>query len=156
MFFVLVIFNYDFSASSSWVSFGSYVPCEFLSVIPPATPPDLSVLLDLLGLLRSAALLFSGSSVPIHKRYFLCGILLPFLCVCYYCELLKTDTPRVWSYYNCCLVLWTRRTLKPAGYFCLPILSLPFGCLGRPQEIIPVGNSPLQVLFIPPGKFLWF
>ena len=40
---------------------------------------------------------------------------------------------------------WTRRTLKPAGYFCLPISSLRLGCLGRPQETILVG-------YLPPGS----
>ena len=63
-------------------SFGSYVPCEFLPVTPPAAPLDLSVLLDLLGLLRAAALLFSGSSVPIHERYSLLWDLAPVLSVC--------------------------------------------------------------------------
>ena len=77
-------FKYDFSASSSWVSFGSSIPREFLSVIPPATPPDLSVLLDLLGLLRSAALLFSGSTVPIHKDYSLWDLAPVSLCVLFF------------------------------------------------------------------------
>ena len=55
----------------------------------------------------------------------------------------------------CILILRTRRILKPAGYFCLPILSLLFGCLGRPQEKFPWAYSPLQVLFFP-GNFSSF
>ena len=101
MFFVsfsfLVIFIYDFSASSSWIFLRLLRSLRIPPVTHPAAPLDLSVLLDLLGLLRVAALLFSGSSVPIHERYSLLWDLAPVLSVCYYLRTVNTKAPRVWS-----------------------------------------------------------
>ena len=52
-----------------------------------------------------------------------------------------------------CTFSWTRRILKPAGYFCLLISSLRLGCLGRPQETILVGYFPPRSQEIFPDTF---
>ena len=93
----LVIFIYDFSASSSCIFLRLLRSLRIPPVTHPAAPLDLSVLLDLLGLLRVAALLFSGSSVPIHERYSLLWDLAPVLSVCYFLRTVNTKAPRVWS-----------------------------------------------------------
>ena len=137
----------DFSAELLWTQ-----PRRFVLPVPSA-PAFLTVPLgeyscNALWISRyswtssdSSALQHScvfGSTVQ-SKRIILCGILLPFSPVTVSnCILILHRGANL-----CFPFLWfsvTRRTLKPAGYFCLPISSLWFGCLGRPQEIFSWAN----------------
>ena len=118
------------------------------SCYPPATRLDLLVSLDSLGLLHVTVLLFSGSSTcEIYVWYFCLWDPSPSSCTLIVLRTIFETYSTLSGRYLFFLFFvdtfsWTRRTLKPAGYFCLPISSLRLGCLGRPQETILVGYFP--------------
>ena len=131
-------------------------------VIPPAAlwtsfSPDLDSPGTPWASLLSRPPVRSGSAVAISEEINRIGSALA-LSLCRQLRTVNINTPLVWSeeLFLCVFVALSpdEKILKPAGCFCLLISSLRVGCLGRPQEIIPVGIFSFPgFVYFPPGNF---
>ena len=129
----LVILTYDFSASSSWIFLRLLRSLRIPPVIPPAAPLDLSILLDLLGLLCGTVLLFSPDPQSRSTKDILCIGSAPVLTVCYCtnCKYLSFTSVEL-NYFSCICSL-DEKDIKACGLFLPPDLVSPFWLFGSPS-----------------------